>query len=217
VRGLTAVAMLAMLSACGQDEAPVQVQRFELDDARHVAEAPQGSPDTADATWTVGKNGQTINFGKTGAAPLMTLACNLKAEPAQLVVIRHASTRPGLKAMFPILAGGKVSRFPVDATLVDNEWRWQGSLPASDPLNDVFSTAAEIEATLPGAGSLLIGPSRIPGEFVDWCRAGGRLQRAQAPEATPTPTDSPKPTPSAKPTAKPSPATSPKPKTKPAR
>ena len=32
-------------------------------------------------------------------------------------------------------------------------------------------------------GSLLIAGSRIPGEFVNWCRAGGRVQRVEASEA----------------------------------
>lgn len=184
-----------MLAACGQGDSPEQVQRFSLDAARHVAGPPLGSPDTADAVWSVGTDGQAIHFGKTGAPPLMTLACKVKAQPAQLVVIRHVPARPGLKAMFPVIGSGRISRFKVDATLDGSEWRWQGALPASDELNDVFTGMTELEATLPGGGSLIMAPSRIPGEFVTWCRASGRTQRTQAatPEVTPTP--SPEPTP----------------------
>lgn len=188
--------LISLLSACGQGEPPVPVQRFSLDAARRVAGPPMASPDTADATWTVAQDGQAILFGKAGSPPLMTLACKLKAQPAQLVVIRHVAARPGLKAMFPVIGSGRISRFKVDATLDGSEWRWEGALPASDELNDVFTGMTELEATLPGGGSLIMAPSRVPGEFVSWCRANGRSQPAQAtpaPEAMPTP--SPEPTP----------------------
>ncbi|MGC1269711.1 MAG: hypothetical protein WA842_03840 [Croceibacterium sp.] len=190
--------MLAMLSACGQDEAPVQVERFSLDAARHVAGPPMTSPDTADAAWTVSKDGQAVHFGKAGAPPLMTLACKLKEQPAQLVVIRHVPARPGLKAMFPVIGSGRISRFKVDATLSGSEWRWQGALPAADELNDVFTGMTELEATLPGGGSLIMAPSRIPGEFVTWCRASGHTQ-APTPEVTPTPSPVPTPEPTPRP------------------
>jgi len=81
-----------------------------------------------------------------------------------------------------VIGNGMISRFKVDATLTDREWRWEGALPAADSQLDVFTGPREIEATLPGGGSLLIEGSRIPGEFVSWCRAGGKVQRAEAAE-----------------------------------
>jgi hypothetical protein len=109
---------------------------------------------------------------------LLTLACDVREVPATLSVIRHVDARPGQKALFPVIGNGTISRFKVDAALHDGEWRWEGELPASDPQFDVFTGPLEIEATLPGGGSVLIAGSRIPGEFVNWCRAGGRVQRA---------------------------------------
>lgn len=202
MKAISGIAILVLLSACGQEEAPVQAQRFSLDEARHVAGEVIASPDTADALWTVSANGQAIVFGKTGAPPLLTLECRLKESPAQLAIIRHVPSRPGLSALFPVLGNGTISRFPLDAKLAGSEWRWEGALPASDPLNDVFTGTRELEATLPGGGTLLIGPSRIPGEFVNWCRAGGRLQRVQVPEVTtpPSPAQTPAPATSPSPT-----------------
>ena len=81
-----------------------------------------------------------------------------------------------------MIGNGTISRFKVDAALADGEWRWEGALPASDPSLDVFTGPRELEATLPGGGTLLIAGSRIPGEFVNWCRAGGRVQRVEAAE-----------------------------------
>lgn len=175
---------LLLLSACQRgEEEPVQAQRFSLDAARHVPEAPVASPDTAGAAWSVTANAQAIDFGRPGGPPLLTLACDLRQTPAQLRVIRHVAARPGEKALLPVIGNGTISRFKVDATLSGGEWRWEGALPASDPSLDVFTGPRELEATLPGGGTLLIGGSRIPGEFVNWCRAGGRVQRVEAAEA----------------------------------
>lgn len=179
------------------------MHRFSFDEAqRNAGEVATTSPDTTDAMWTVSEDGQAVVFARPGAAPLMTLACRLKDVPATLAVIRHVPSRPGLSALFPVIGNGTISRFALDARLAGSEWRWEGALPASDPLNDVFTGVGELEATLPGGGSLLIGPSRIPSEFVNWCRAGGRLQRAQeapteasdaAAEAVPSPSPTPRP------------------------
>jgi hypothetical protein len=170
---------LTFLAACGEGgDAPVQAQRISLDDARAKVAEPLLSPDTEGAVWTVTENGQAIDFARAGAEPFLTLACDLRAAPATIAVIRHVAARPGQKALFPVLGNGTISRLKVDAALHDGEWRWEGVFPASDPQLDVFTGPREIEATLPGGGTLLIEGSRIPGEFVNWCRAGGRVLRA---------------------------------------
>ena len=160
----------------------MQPQRISLEDARRMPSEPVLSPDTEGAAWTVTANGQAIDFGQVGRAPWLTLACDLREAPARVRIIRHVRARPGLKALFPVIGNGTISRFEVDAALHDGEWRWEGALPASDPLLDVFTGPRDLEATLPGGGMLTIEGSRIPGEFVDWCRAGGRLQRVEAAE-----------------------------------
>jgi hypothetical protein len=175
--------LLPFLAGCGEGaDAPVQPQRISLDEARAKVAEPLLSPDTEDAAWTVTDNGQAIDFGRAGGEPFLTLACDVRAAPTTLTIIRHVEARPGQKALFPVLGNGMVSRFKVDAALDEGEWRWEGVLPASDPQFDVFTGPLELEATLPGGGTLLIEGSRIPGEFVNWCRAGGRLQRVEAAE-----------------------------------
>ena len=179
---LLTLASLLLLAACKGEQEPVQAQRFSLDAARHVPEAPIASPDTKDAAWSVTRDAQAIDFARPGADPLLSLACDLRKTPAQLRIVRHVIARPGEKALLPVIGNGTISRFKVDATLAAGEWRWEGALPANDPSLDVFTGPRELEATLPGGGSLLIGGSRIPGEFVNWCRAGGRVQRVEAAE-----------------------------------
>ncbi len=138
------------------------------------------SPDTSEAFWSVDEDGQAILFGNEGEPPLMSIACRLDANPPQLAIIRHAAARPGLSALFPVIGNGMRSRFLVDAKLSEGEWRWEGTLPADDPQLDVFTGTRDITATLPGRGMLEIAGSRIPGEFVNWCRTGGQALQPEA-------------------------------------
>ena len=172
---------LTFLAACGDNAAvPVQAKRISLDEARARPAEPLASPDTKDAAWTVRANGQAIDFGKAGEPPLLSLECKLRQE--QMLVVRHAPARPGQEALLPVIGNGLVSRFKVDATLADREWRWQGELPVADPQLDVFVGQAELQATLPGGGMLTIEGSRVPGEFVNWCRAGGEAPTVEGDE-----------------------------------
>ncbi|KRA82762.1 hypothetical protein [Altererythrobacter sp. Root672] len=194
--------LCVILSACGGEaDTPEKAQRISLDTVSQGPSEPLPSPNLKDASWSVSENGQAINFGGTGA-PMLSLVCNLKATPARLTVIRHVGTRPGQKALFPVIGNGTISRFKVDATLHQGEWRWEAPLEASDPLLDVFTGTHELEATMPGGGTLKMEGSRIPSEFVNWCRAGGRLQRVEAVEkavdALKTPPAGAKPSPPAR-------------------
>ena len=178
------VAAALLLAACGDGgDAPVQAQRISFAEARAKVAEPLPSPDTAGARWTVTNDDQAIAFGRAGAAPLLSLACDLRKTPAQLRIVRHVAARPGEKALLPVIGNGTISRFKVDAALGGGEWRWEGEFLAGDPQFDVFTGPLELEATLPGGGTLKIAGSRIPGEFVNWCRAGGRVLRAEEAEA----------------------------------
>ena len=175
---LIALASLALLGACDRPQAPVGGQRISLDAARNAVEQPLPSPDAENAHWTVAKNGQSIDFGNPGAVPFLTLSCRLKDNPPTIHIVRHVTTRPGEKALFPVIGNGTIARFKVDATLADGEWRWEGVVPAEDGSLEVFTGRRELEATMPGAGTLKIEGSAIPGEFVDWCRKGGAVTKA---------------------------------------
>ena len=176
------VATLLSLVACDRAEEPVDPQRISLDAARGEAREPLASPDTDDARWAVAPDGQAVAFGNAGERPFLSLACRVKDDPPTIRVIRHAEARPGEKALFPVIGNGTISRFKADAALEDDEWRWQAVVPADDALLEVFTGARDIEATMPGAGTLLIEGSRIPGEFIRWCRAGGQVREVVAEE-----------------------------------
>jgi hypothetical protein len=169
VIGLT----IASLAACHREQAPVQGQRIALDQVPSQGEQPLPSPNTEGAHWTPSADGQAIDFGQPGRKPFLSLLCDIKAEPPRLTIVRHAPSRPGEKALFPVMSNSTIARFKVDAALRDNEWRWEATLPADDPQLAVFEEARPLEATLPGGGTLKIAASGVPGEFVGWCRKHG--------------------------------------------
>lgn len=174
---LACTATLA-LSACGSgDDAPAATrdgQRVNFADVQRRATTPLPSPDTTSAVWTVAKNGQSIHFANPGKKPLLTLMCNLRERPTKIAVSRHVPAQPGQSALFPVIGNGTISRLPVDAALEANEWQWRGIYLSTDERLDVFTGSGAVEATLPGGGTLVIKGSRMPGEFIRWCRAGGK-------------------------------------------
>ncbi len=175
------LALPLVLAAC--DRAPPPVQRVDLAEAEAaMPRVMEQSPDTSQAFWQVADNGQAVHFGNAGAPPLLSLVCRPTENPPELSVIRHLSALPGQGALFPVIGNGMRSRFLVDATLADGEWRWEAQLMAADPSLDVFTGPREMTATLPGGGMLEIGGSRIPGEFITWCRAGGVVRPTGADE-----------------------------------
>ncbi|WP_126173507.1 hypothetical protein [Altericroceibacterium xinjiangense] len=183
---------LAILTACQQqDAAPDNVQRITLSEVPATSapaaseDAPEDAvtlsdaddvpgPDTSNARWIVASDGRAIVFGDPGGPPLITLGCEVRANPPQMRIVRHVTAEPGAKALFPVLGNGTVSRFKVDAQVLNGQWAWAGSLPARDPDLDVFTGRGRLLATLPGGGTVEIAGSRLPGEFVRWCRSGGQ-------------------------------------------
>ncbi|KLE34992.1 hypothetical protein [Aurantiacibacter luteus] len=194
IRAFALPALLA-LAACGSEPAQPapEPSRMALEDVRVHEGTAEPAPDTSMARWRVASDGQGIDFGNAGAAPWLSLECKLDASPTELVIVRHAETFPGQSALFPFVGNGMISRFLADAALHDGEWRWEARLPSDDPMTEVFEGTRDIDATLPGHGMLEIRGSRMPGEFLDWCRSGGQA-RMPAPEATPSPTPAPGPT-----------------------
>lgn len=167
-----AVLLALLLASCGEQGEPVQ--RVELrDDGSARPQVMARSPDTSQAVWLVSGSGQALVYGNRAGPPLLTLLCEPTAAPPRLTIIRHAPALPGQTALFPVIGNGERSRFPVDATQVQGEWRWQVTLPANDTRWDVFLGSRQLLATLPGGGMLDIAGSRMPGAYLDWCRKEG--------------------------------------------
>lgn len=179
------VTLSLALAACGEEPQHGQAQRIALDAVQQAGEQPLRSPVTTDAAWRVDANGNTIRFGTTEDAPMLSLACDLSARPQAITLIRHVPSKPGQSALFPVIGNGRISRFLADAKLNEGEWRWEATLTAADEQLDVFAGSRDVEATLPGGGTLVIAGSTIPAQFLAWCRAGGKGTDAAADATAP--------------------------------
>jgi len=168
VRFLVWAIAALLLAACDRP----QVERIDLAEAGPAAPSePIESPDTENALWRVAENGRALEFGDEGKRPLVTLACSAPTDGAPLLtIIRHVRAQPGAKALFAVIGNGMIARFNLDAALNENEWRWEGTLPADAPDLEIFTGPRSLEATLPGGGRLEIAGSPLPRQFVTWCR-----------------------------------------------
>jgi hypothetical protein len=78
---------------------------------------------------------------------------------------------PHAKAILALIGNGHVSRLKIDAAREGNRWLWRGSEPATSPNFEGLTGARQVEATVPGAGSLIFNPSQTPGALIDRCRS----------------------------------------------
>lgn len=175
--GHLSVTALLALSACGDER---KVERVELSQVSTSQPQALDSPDTRFSFWSVGETGRTINYGDVDEPPMMSVDCLLGDGPPQMRIIRHAPARPGKTALFPVVGNQIRSRFLVETALEDGEWRWQGTVEASDPKLDVFTGPRQLLATLPGGGMIDMAGSTVPWQFVTWCRAGGMIEAEEA-------------------------------------
>lgn len=168
---IPAIAALALLSGCHR-KPPEPQQRVELNDTPpSLVETPLASPDTSKAVWIRDRSGKAIDFRNPGDKPMLTLACLPGKDGPLIAIIRHVPSRPGETALFPVIGNGEKARFKVQASLRHGHWLWEGKVPANDPQTNVFTGSHALRATLPGGGTLEIGGSRIPRQFLESCRA----------------------------------------------
>ena len=171
--------LLLLASACQPPAADEYVERTRIASGREAPMEPIDSPDTGDAVWAQAESGDKLLFGNPGETPFFALEC---AE-AQVRYTRYVAADPHAKAILALIGNGHVARLKIDATKVGEAWLWQGSVPADDPGLEGLGGARQVEATVPGAGSLMLKPSRLPGDLIDRCAASA--QPAPSPPAVP--------------------------------
>lgn len=164
------LAILAVLSACGQSAGHNAVARIDLDRLPEAQLPPLPSPDTKDAEWRVLASGNGALFGKPDTPPLVSIVCEMSQDAPYLRVIRNTPADPGAQALLALIGNGQIARLKVDAVRNGREWRWEGTFASDDPKLDVFAGIGAVEATLPGAGTVELAASSLPRETLDRCR-----------------------------------------------
>ncbi|WJY17856.1 hypothetical protein QQS45_09455 [Alteriqipengyuania flavescens] len=162
-----------LLAACQQPEQNNAQQRIDLEKAYAGPSEPIESPDTSEAIWSPGPDGQLL-FGNIGDRPFLSIACEPGKDGANAVrIVRHLAADAEAQAFFAFIGNGTMARIPVDATWRGNRWRWEGTVAADSPDLDPLTGSRDLYATLPGGGRLDLPASPLPGRLIAECRAPG--------------------------------------------
>ena len=178
-----AACLVLALGACQPPASDEYSERSRIAPQADGPSEPITSPDTQGAVWAAADNPDRLLYGKPGERPLFALECQDQGGLPLIAFTRFARADAGAKAMLALIGNGHVSRLKIDATERGEVWRWEGAIEAADPALDVLTGPRQVEATVPGAGSLILNPSGAPGELVERCRA----MAAPEPAATATP------------------------------
>lgn len=162
--------LVFLAAACKPPASEDYVARVGLQE-REAPSDPIDSPDTQGALWAPSATERRILYGIPGEAPLMTLECHSGSGEPRIVFIRNAKADPDAEAVLALIGNGHVSRLWIDATRDGRRWLWRGETAAGDPALEVFTGPNRIEATVPGAGSVILNPSGLPGRLINECRA----------------------------------------------
>ncbi len=139
---------------------------------RNAPSPPIASPDAKGAIWAPSPgNPRRLIYGKPGQAVLFALECSGNRAAPDLTFTRFAAADPHAKAVLALIGNGHVARLHVDATQSGKGWLWRGSARAEDPAFEALTGGRPIEATVPGAGSLMLNPSPVLADLVLLCRA----------------------------------------------
>lgn len=178
-----------LLAACNPPAAEDYVARVGAA-GRDAPSPPIASPDTAGAVWAPSPaNPQRLLYGKPGERVLFALECAEEAGTPVLIYARQQAADPHAKAVLALIGNGHVARLKIDAVQenpgADARWLWRGRAPAARAEFEGLTGARAVEATVPGAGSLVLNPNPLVGELIARCRAQARpAAPASAPAAT---------------------------------
>lgn len=176
---LAAIPVIALVS-CKPPAADDYVARVGLE-AKSGPSTPLLSPNTESAQWVASREPGRIIYGNPGEAPLLALACVEGVGGAQIAFERIVDADPDAKAILALIGNSHVTRLFVDAEKTGNLWRWRGATRADDPALEVLTGPRQVEATVPGAGSVTLNPSSLPRELINRCR--GQIRNLEpAPE-----------------------------------
>ncbi|UAB77611.1 hypothetical protein INR77_12540 [Erythrobacter sp. SCSIO 43205] len=141
----------------------------EVPEAKDFASAPLPSPDVTGALWAVSQTTENrLIYGVPGEASLIALECT----GSSIQITRNSPADEGAGAMLALVGNGHIGRLPVDATRMGGRYFWVGEVPAMSDVWEPLAGPRELIATVPGAGTVELHPSPLPGALIEACRAG---------------------------------------------
>ena len=187
MRRLLALLPLTVLAACKPPASDDYVERTRVGEPAAGPSEPIDSPDTENAIWAPAASGQRLLYGTPGERPLFAVECLSDGSEPMLGYTRFARADADAQAVLALIGNGHVARLKIDAVQIGDVWRWEGAVAADDARMDVLTGTRQVEATVPGAGSVILNSSPLPGELVETCRAPDQAVTAEAAESDPSP------------------------------
>ena len=170
---------LLALAACKPPASDDYVARVPIEE-RAAPSEPILSPDTEGAAWVSGQPREgaveRIIYGAPGQRPLMALSCLDSGEDVRVGYERLVRADPRAQAILALIGNSHVTRLFVNAVETGDAWTWRGAVPADEPGLDALTGGRSVEATVPGAGSVILNASPLPGELIDRCRERQRAK-----------------------------------------
>lgn len=171
MRRAIALSTFLLAAACKPPASDEYVERSRIAGDATGPSEPIDSPDTEGAIWAPAGKPQRLLYGKPGERPMMALECETAQGIPLVSYTRFVAADAHAKAILALIGNGHVSRLKIDAAEHNGTWLWKGAVTAEDAALDVLTGAREVEATVPGAGSVILNPSTLPGELIENCRA----------------------------------------------
>ena len=167
---LVALGALLCIAACKPPAADEYVARTQIT-TRQAPSEPLDSPDTEGAVWAESRGALRLIYGKPGERPLLALECTGSEAAPTIAYTRFVHADPHAKAILALIGNSHVARLKIDATRSDEAWLWQGEIAADSPDLEALTGPRQVEATVPGAGSVILNPSSAPGALIARCRS----------------------------------------------
>lgn len=170
MRSVIAALPIIALAAC---KPPATEELAKGEAARQITmpSTPLDSPDTTGAFWAASEDQNRLMYGMPGERALFALTCVEAEDGKRILYERLAPADAEAKAVLSLIGNSHVARVQIDAVeRQKDEWIWRGSVPADSPDLEVLTGLREVEATVPGAGSVIFNPSTSPGIFIAECR-----------------------------------------------
>lgn len=166
---LTVLTPLLLATACKPPATDAMAERQRANEGT-MPSPPMDSPDTTDAFWAESEDGERLLYGTSGERALFSLACVNGKNFKFIEYIRIAPADENAKAVLSLIGNSHVERLQIDAYERADGWVWRGMVRADSTDLEPLTGVGEVEATVPGAGSLILNPSRAPGMFIAQCR-----------------------------------------------
>lgn len=101
---------------------------------------------------------------------MLAMECNGSGAKTMIAFTRFVRADRDAQAMMALVGNSHALRLEVDATRNGAAWLWHGDVEASHPDLEALTGTREVEATVPGAGTLAMRPSPLTRELIDACR-----------------------------------------------